>query len=165
MTTTGQPAASAEAGSPPSTEKAKGKLLAANIATGPDTMMAMSNGDSEARWTTAFGSSLTTTRSVSPDSADRTWLGAVGVITTLLERRPLRADMAFVCGPEVMMSASTRALVNLGVPSDRIYVSLERNMHCGIAHCGRCQLGPLLLCRDGAVVRWDRAAELVGVRG
>jgi hypothetical protein len=52
-----------------------------------------------------------------------------------------------------------------GMPADRIHVSLERNMHCGIAHCGRCQIGPLLLCRDGAVVRWDRAAEIVEVRG
>jgi len=51
------------------------------------------------------------------------------------------------------------------MPADHLYVSLERNMHCGIAHCGRCQLGPLLLCRDGAVVRWDRAAELMAVRG
>jgi NAD(P)H-flavin reductase len=113
-----------------------------------------------ARWAAAGATVLTTV-----DSADRTWLGAVGMITTLLERRPLRADTAFVCGPEVMMAACTRALVNLGVADDRIFVSLERNMHCGIAHCGRCQLGPLLLCRDGAVVRWDHAAELVGVRG
>jgi NAD(P)H-flavin reductase len=113
-----------------------------------------------ARWAGAGATVLTTV-----DSADRSWLGAVGVITTLLDRHPLRADMAFVCGPEVMMSASARSLVNIGVPGEQIYVSLERNMHCGIAHCGRCQLGPLLLCRDGAVVRWDRAAELVGVRG
>ena len=35
FTTTGQPAASAEAVSPPATEKANGKLLAANTATGP----------------------------------------------------------------------------------------------------------------------------------
>ena len=63
------------------------------------------------------------------------------------------------------MTASVRALLNNGMPADHLYVSLERNMHCGIAHCGRCQLGPLLLCRDGAVVRWDRAAELMAVRG
>jgi hypothetical protein len=35
LTTTGQPAARAEAVSPPSTEKANGKLLALNMATGP----------------------------------------------------------------------------------------------------------------------------------
>lgn len=113
-----------------------------------------------ARWAGAGATVLTTV-----DSADRAWLGAVGVITTLLDRYPVRADQAFVCGPEVMMSASARSLVDIGVPSQQIYVSLERNMHCGVAHCGRCQLGPLLLCRDGAVVRWDRVADLVGVRG
>jgi NAD(P)H-flavin reductase len=99
------------------------------------------------------------------DAADRSWHGAVGVVTTLLDRDPARADLAFVCGPEVMMAASARALMQRGIPADHIHVSLERNMHCGIAHCGRCQLGPLLLCRDGAVVRWDRAADLVAVRG
>jgi NAD(P)H-flavin reductase len=113
-----------------------------------------------ARWAGAGATVLTTV-----DSADRAWLGAVGVITTLLDRHPVRADQAFVCGPEVMMSASARSLIDIGVPSQQIYVSLERNMHCGVAHCGRCQLGPLLLCRDGAVVRWDCVADLVGVRG
>lgn len=98
------------------------------------------------------------------DVADRSWKGAVGVVTTLLEREQSHVDLAFVCGPEVMMSASARALMRTGLPADHIHVSLERNMHCGIAHCGRCQLGALLLCRDGAVVRWDRAADLVAVR-
>ncbi|MGB8861705.1 MAG: FAD/NAD(P)-binding protein [Ilumatobacteraceae bacterium] len=106
-----------------------------------------------------------TTVRTAVDSADRSWPGAVGVVTTLLEREPVRADLAFVCGPEMMMAASVRALLLTGMPAEHIYVSLERNMHCGIAHCGRCQLGPLLLCRDGAVVRWDRAADLVAVRG
>ena len=32
-----------------------------------------------------------------------------------------------------------------------IYVSLERNMQCGVGHCGHCQLGPTLVCRDGPV--------------
>ncbi len=116
--------------------------------------------DELARWA-ASGVAVRTT----VDTADRTWPGAVGVVTTLLEREPVAADLAFVCGPEVMMVASVRALTNAGMGADQIHVSLERNMHCGIAHCGRCQLGPLLLCRDGAVVCWDEVAELVAVRG
>jgi NAD(P)H-flavin reductase len=113
-----------------------------------------------ARWA-GNGATIRTT----VDTADRSWHGSVGVVTTLLDRDPVRADLAFVCGPEVMMAASVRALMKTGLAADHIYASLERNMHCGIAHCGRCQLGPLLLCRDGAVVRWDQAAELVAVRG
>jgi anaerobic sulfite reductase subunit B len=116
--------------------------------------------DDLARWA-ASGVAVRTT----VDIADRTWPGAVGVVTTLLDREPVDADLAFVCGPEVMMIASVRALMNAGLAAGRIHVSLERNMHCGIAHCGRCQLGPLLLCRDGAVVCWDQVADLVAVRG
>ena len=62
------------------------------------------------------------------------------------------------------MRFSARALVDRGIPAERVQVSLERNMHCGIAHCGRCQLGELLVCRDGPIVTWDRAAPLVEVR-
>jgi len=74
-------------------------------------------------------------------------------------------DLAFVCGPELMMTTAAQATVALGTDPAGVWLSLERNMHCGIAHCGRCQLGALLLCRDGAVVRWDRVAELLRERG
>jgi anaerobic sulfite reductase subunit B len=99
------------------------------------------------------------------DAADRRWHGAVGTVTALLGRLGPVGDLAFVCGPELMMLSGARALAAQHVPPDQIHVSLERNMHCGVAHCGRCQLGPLLLCRDGAVVSWDRVAEMMAVRG
>lgn len=99
------------------------------------------------------------------DAADRTWTGAVGTATALLQRLAEAHGLAFVCGPEVMMTSAARALIALGTSPERVHVSLERNMHCGIAHCGRCQLGPLLLCRDGAVVRWDLVDSLLEVRG
>jgi NAD(P)H-flavin reductase len=99
------------------------------------------------------------------DTADRDWHGAVGTATAMLERVDGLHDAGFVCGPELMMSSAVGALRHRGVSADRIWVSLERNMHCGIGHCGRCQLGPLLLCRDGAVVRWDCVEELLEVRG
>jgi NAD(P)H-flavin reductase len=99
------------------------------------------------------------------DAADRTWSGSVGTATALLQRLGGPHDVAFICGPELMMTSAVRAAVAHGTSSERVWVSLERNMHCGIAHCGRCQLGPLLLCREGAVVRWDRVEELLEVRG
>jgi anaerobic sulfite reductase subunit B len=99
------------------------------------------------------------------DAADRTWHGAVGTATALLERRGEHHDVAFVCGPELMMTSAARACIALGTRPDDVWVSLERNMHCGIGHCGRCQLGPLLLCRDGAVMRWSDVADLLEVRG
>lgn len=99
------------------------------------------------------------------DAADRTWNGAVGTATAMLQRLDVHHDVAFVCGPEMMMTSGARAAIALGAQPHDVWVSLERNMHCGIGHCGRCQLGPHLLCRDGAVVRWDTVEQLLEVRG
>ncbi|MER7509486.1 FAD/NAD(P)-binding protein [Streptomyces lavendulae] len=103
---------------------------------------------------------------VTVDRPSGGWTGRVGVVTTLLrEARFAPSDtVAFVCGPEVMMRATARALIHAGVRPDRIQVSLERNMRCATAHCGHCQLGPLLLCRDGPVVGYDQAQPLLTVR-
>lgn len=94
------------------------------------------------------------------------WRGRVGVVTTLLgEAQFTPADTAaFVCGPEVMIRATARTLVHHGVRPHRIRVALERNMRCATGHCGHCQLGPLLLCRDGPVVGYDHAEALLTVR-
>ncbi len=103
---------------------------------------------------------------VTVDRADAGWPGHVGVVTTVLHG--VLADPAgtvgFVCGPEVMMRFAARALVQRGVPAASVRVSLERDMRCGMALCGHCQLGPLLLCRDGPVVGYDKAAGLVRVK-
>jgi len=103
---------------------------------------------------------------VTVDHADSGWSGEVGVVTTLIEPAGLAPDnsVAFVCGPDVMMRFTADALAALGIPAGRIRVSLERNMRCGAAWCGHCQFGPLLVCRDGPVVSYDRAAALMSVR-
>ena len=89
----------------------------------------------------------------------------MGVVTSLLAAAPFDPDAttAFVCGPEVMIRAAGRELRHRGVPPGRIRISLERSMHCGTGHCGHCQLGPLLLCRDGPVVDADLAEPLLTV--
>ncbi len=94
------------------------------------------------------------------------WRGDVGVVTALLDRVGIRPEdtCALVCGPEVMMRHTARALLGRGVPAERIQLSLERNMRCGTGHCGHCQLGPLLLCRDGPVATYHRAEPLLAVR-
>ncbi|MFF0792306.1 FAD/NAD(P)-binding protein [Streptomyces spiralis] len=94
------------------------------------------------------------------------WRGEVGVVTALLNRFDLLPERtsALVCGPEVMIRHTARALTARGVPARRVQVSLERNMRCATGHCGHCQLGPLLLCRDGPVIAYDRAEPLLAVR-
>jgi NAD(P)H-flavin reductase len=104
---------------------------------------------------------------VTVDHAAPGWWGDVGVVTGLLDRTrfdPTRTT-ALVCGPEIMMRFTAAALVDRGVPPAAVQVSLERNMKCAVAHCGHCQLGPSLVCRDGAVMTYEVAGPLMAVRG
>jgi len=103
---------------------------------------------------------------VTVDRPDDGWTGHVGVVTTLLAgaRVDPANSVAFVCGPDVMMRFTAQALVAQGIPAERVRVSLERNMRCGVGWCGHCQLGPVLICRDGPVVDWARAEPLMNVR-
>jgi NAD(P)H-flavin reductase len=103
---------------------------------------------------------------VTVDHGQAGWDGRVGLVTRLIENAvDDPADTAaFVCGPEIMMRLSADMLVRCGVPATDIRVSLERNMRCGAALCGHCQLGPLLLCRDGPVVSYAEAAPLVTIK-
>ena len=94
------------------------------------------------------------------------WPGEVGFVTEPLRRMPMRPDRttAFLCGPEPMMRNGANELLRKGVTASNIRVSLERNMQCGIGWCGHCQLGPLLLCRDGPIVGYDVAEPLLRVK-
>jgi NAD(P)H-flavin reductase len=103
---------------------------------------------------------------VTVDSAGPEWLGHVGVVTRLIARAgldPVRTA-ALSCGPEVMMRFVVAGLVDEGVPTERIHASMERNMQCGIGHCGHCQLGPTLVCRDGPVYRWSEIGPWTAIR-
>jgi anaerobic sulfite reductase subunit B len=94
---------------------------------------------------------------VTVDVFEPGWDGHVGLVTSQLEGAdfdPPNAS-ALVCGPEIMMRFTAAALADSGIRPDRIRVSLERNMQCGVGWCGHCQLGPLLLCRDGPVVPYE----------
>ena len=100
--------------------------------------------------------------SISVDRAMGDWRGNVGVVTTLLPKARFDPENAFamVCGPEIMMRFTVMELQKRGVPDDRIFVSLERNMKCGIGLCGHCQYGPKLVCRDGPVFSFDSVRDL-----
>lgn len=103
---------------------------------------------------------------VTVDAADPGWHGRTGVVPKLVATARFRPESAhaFVCGPEVMMDFTVQALLHRGVPSQRIHLSMERHMDCGIGLCGHCQLGPTLICRDGPVYTHADIRRLLGVR-
>ncbi len=87
------------------------------------------------------------------DQPDRAWHDRTGVVTELFEEVEIDPSrtVLLMCGPGVMMHHAIRILGARGLPPERIYVSLERNMKCGIGLCGHCQLGPKFLCKDGPI--------------
>ena len=103
---------------------------------------------------------------VTVDHADADWRGNVGVVPGLIPRAAFDPEetVALVCGPEVMMRFTVSALRDAGVASERIYLSMERNMKCAVGLCGHCQFGPAFICKDGPVMRYDKIGEIFAVR-
>jgi NAD(P)H-flavin reductase len=98
---------------------------------------------------------------VTVDTAHADWRGRVGVVTKVMShaRFDPAHTTALVCGPGVMMRFTVQELISRGVSPDNIFVSMERNMQCGMGLCGHCQLGPLFICKDGPVFPFTRVKE------
>ncbi len=98
------------------------------------------------------------------DVGNDEWSGGVGLVPDRLAPSSNASSdgvtldwadtTAFVCGPDVMMHFTALRLIDLGVRPERIWLTLERNMQCGNGLCGHCQLGPVLVCRDGPVMSY-----------
>ncbi len=103
---------------------------------------------------------------VAVDHAREGWFGHVGVVTTLIPRVDFDPDetVALICGPEIMMRFTVKALEERGVPHENVYVSLERNMKCAIGLCGHCQFGPEFICKDGPVFRFSEIERFFAIR-
>lgn len=102
---------------------------------------------------------------VTVDSAGRDWRAPVGPVTTLIPRAAVREGIAMVCGPEIMMRFTVQALLDRGFEPDQVYLSMERNMKCGVGFCGHCQMGPEFVCKDGPVFAYPDIEKLMRVRG
>jgi len=103
---------------------------------------------------------------VTVDRANEQWHGHVGVVTELLKRAnwDRNETLAMLCGPEVMMRATVRELRDRGLEPEQIYLSMERNMKCGVGLCGRCQLGPHFVCKEGPVFAYPQIEDLLKIR-
>lgn len=84
---------------------------------------------------------------------DEHWDGPVGMITDLFKQVPIDPENTFavVCGPPVMFKYVCGFLSDFGLPRQRMFVSLERRMHCGMGKCCRCNVGSTFTCLDGPV--------------
>jgi len=114
----------------------------------------------------AWGARADVTVAVTVDHADPSWHGHVGVVPALLDKVGFdpASTVALLCGPEVMLRFTATALCGAGVAAECIHLSMERNMKCAVGLCGHCQFGPDFVCKDGAVLRYDRVAARLAAR-
>jgi sulfite reductase subunit B len=96
------------------------------------------------------------------DVGDENWKGNVGVVTTILKDLPLeiKKAVAVVCGPPIMMKFTTLKLLDLGFSPSQIFLSMEKNMSCGLGKCGHCRLGRFYVCKDGPVFCYEEIKEI-----
>lgn len=95
------------------------------------------------------------------------WAHYYGPVTDLLNLVQLDPSktVAYVCGPEVMMKTAVKKLLGKGFRADRVFVSLERRMRCGVGVCGTCQLGHYFVCKDGPVFSYEELVDYFWVEG
>lgn len=89
------------------------------------------------------------------------WDGSVGVVTCLLDKInfDVTNSVVIVCGPPIMMKFSTLKLLDMKFRPDSIYLSMEKNMSCGLGKCGHCCMGSNFCCKDGPVFTYDKIKD------
>ncbi len=90
------------------------------------------------------------------------WPKTEGLVPNVLKQ--LAPDsgnaVALVCGPPIMIRFTHPKLKELGFRPDRVFLSLENRMKCGIGKCGRCNIGEKYVCKDGPVFSYEQLLSL-----
>ena len=102
---------------------------------------------------------------ITTDLGDDSWKGNVGLVTTILKKENVDINnaAAIVCGPPIMMKFVTFKLLDIGIKDSDIYLSMEKNMSCGVGKCGHCRVGPYYACKDGPVFTYDKIKNLPNI--
>lgn len=97
------------------------------------------------------------------NEAGPAWPFHRGFITECLGRLSLNPSQTCVlmCGPQGMMHQAAEALLQQGIAAESMYLSMERNMACGLGQCGHCQYGPQFICKNGPVFAYHEIAALM----
>lgn len=98
------------------------------------------------------------------DRGEVGWQGKVGVVPKVVTEVAPSPESAYtvVCGPPIMLKFTLPVLSDLGFPPERIVLSLEMKMKCGVGMCGRCNIGNKYVCCDGPVFTVAQLQELPG---
>ena len=97
------------------------------------------------------------------DVGDDNWKGKVGLVPMVLEeiKPSSKETMAITCGPPIMIRYTLKSLEKLGFTPSQVWTTLEMKMKCGLGKCGRCNIGPLYVCKDGPVFSFEEIGYFV----
>lgn len=88
-----------------------------------------------------------------------------GLVTTFVKDIPFAsfADNyeCIVIGPPVMMHFTSQELLKNNVHEDKIWLSFERKMSCGIGKCGHCRIDETYVCLDGPIFNYTAGKKLI----
>jgi len=92
------------------------------------------------------------------------WKGHVGFVPSYVTELAFKPDnkIAVTCGPPIMIKFVLKALEELNFTPEQIITTLEMRMKCGVGKCGRCNLGPVYVCKDGPVFTLAELNQLPG---
>lgn len=104
---------------------------------------------------------------ITADKTTSNWPWYSGLITELIKKITIVPEktICLMCGPEPMFLTAIQLLIERGLSEQSIYMSIERNMECGIGHCGHCQLGGKFVCKDGPIFCYSDIKNLLGRKG
>lgn len=87
-----------------------------------------------------------------------TWKHHIALLPKLFDHVTVNPHTTYaaVCGPPVVYRYVLKRLLELGFSKDRILMSLERRMKCGVGKCNHCSVGYKLTCLHGPIFTyWD----------
>ena len=91
------------------------------------------------------------------------WSGGIGFVVSYIKTvgNIGPSTSAVLTGPPLMMGNSVQELLSHQVQEDRIWLSFERHMKCGVGKCGHCRIRDKYVCVDGPVFSYVEARELI----
>lgn len=101
-------------------------------------------------------------RTVDPGGETPDWKGEIGFVPTIVEKAQIPAEnsVALVIGPPIMIKFTLPVLDKMGIAAKDIYTSLENRMKCGVGKCGRCNCGPVYVCKEGPIFTMEQLNAL-----
>ncbi len=97
------------------------------------------------------------------DRGDEEWKGRVGLVPNVMKEN-ISVDptqwKAIVCGPPIMIKFTIKALQEMGFQPADIITTLEMRMKCGLGKCGRCNIGPYYVCKEGPVFTFEELSRM-----